>query len=31
MFRSRKTSPARKRLHYILATRAAVLAAAAVP
>ena len=31
LFRSRKTLPARKRLHYILATRTAVLAGPAVP
>ena len=31
LFRSRKTLPERKRLHYILATRTAVPARAAVP
>jgi hypothetical protein len=31
MLRSRKTLPARKRLHYILATRTLVLTGLAVP
>jgi len=31
LFRSRKTLPARKRLHYILGTPIAVLAGQAVP